>query len=93
MDSKSIDRIAHLARLKINPAEQEDFTQGIKRILHFISQLSDVDTDQVPPLVNISLHNMPQRADEVIEENQRNLILQNAPQHDQSMFIVPKVVS
>lgn len=92
MDSKSIERIAHLARLSIPSEEQEGFIHNINRILHFISQLNEVDTEQVRPLVNISLHAMVQRADDVTEGNNVKLILQNAPQTDQNMFIVPKVV-
>lgn len=92
VDAKSIERIAHLARLKITPAEQEGFTHSINRILHFISQLNEVDTDQVSPLVNISRHPMEHRADEVTEAPQLQALLQNAPQNDQNMFVVPKVV-
>ncbi|MBN9412397.1 MAG: Asp-tRNA(Asn)/Glu-tRNA(Gln) amidotransferase subunit GatC [Candidatus Paracaedimonas acanthamoebae] len=92
IDIKIVHRISKLARIKIPEADVDSLKGDLNRILGWIEQLSEVNTDNIQPLYNISLKNMPRREDQITDGNYPNAILANAPEAEFGMFIVPKVV-
>lgn len=92
IDTKIVHRISKLARIKIPEADVDSLKGDLNRILGWIEQLSEVNTDNIQPLYNISLKNMPRREDQITDGNYPNAILANAPEAEFGMFIVPKVV-
>jgi len=92
LDQKTIKRIATLARLKLSDDRIEPMQQDLNRILHFIDQLSEVDTSQVTPMAGGSTLFMPMRKDVVTDGNCVEKVLVNAPEVACNMFVVPKVV-
>ena len=49
LDKEQVQRIAHLARLDITSAEEEQFSGQLSSILDYFEQLSELDTENVPP--------------------------------------------
>lgn len=92
IDINTVHKISRLARIKIPETEVESLKGDLNRILGWIEQLSEVNTDNVQPLYNISLENMPRREDQINDGNYSNAILANAPEVEFGMFVVPKVV-
>ena len=92
IDIKIVHRISKLARIKIPEADVDSLKGDLNRILGWIEQLSEVNTDNIQPLYNISLKNMPRREDQITDGNYPNAILANAPEAEFGMFVVPKVV-
>ncbi len=92
IDTKTVHRISRLARIKIPETDIESLKEDLNRILGWIEQLSEVKTENVQPLYNISLENMPRREDQINDGNYPNDILANAPEAGFGMFVVPKVV-
>lgn len=92
IDTKTVHKISRLARIKIPEADVESLKGDLNRILGWIEQLSEVNTDNIQPLYNISLENMPRREDQINDGNYPSAILANAPEAEFGMFIVPKVV-
>ena len=62
------------------------------KILSWIEQLNEVDTDNVEPLVSVNDSHISCREDKVTEGNQSAAVLANAPQAEYGYFVVPKVV-
>lgn len=87
-----IAKVAHLARIQIDESEVPAVTDSINQILTLVDQMQKVDTRDVAPLANP--HDAVQilRADEVTAVNQREKLLANAPNAEDGLFLVPKVI-
>ena len=92
IDRETVRRIAFLSRLKIEDDKIEDTEDEFNKILNWVEQLSEVNTDNVEPLVSVNDTNLTLRHDEVTEGNQAAAVLKNAPQAQYGYFTVPKVV-
>ena len=64
----------------------------LNKIIGFIEQLNEVDTDSVSPLSSVTGHNLPIREDVVDDGNKNNDVLENAPEKKSGYFVVPKVI-
>ena len=92
VDTKTIRRIAHLARIAVAEEEVEHLKGEINAILAFVEQLSEVDVEGVEPMTSVTPMAMKKRADTVTDGGDADAILQNAPATDRNYFLVPKVV-
>lgn len=92
IDRETVRRIAFLSRLKIDDDKIKDTEDEFNKILNWVEQLSEVNTDGVEPLVSVNDTNLTLRQDEVTEGNQAEAVLKNAPQAQYGYFTVPKVV-
>lgn len=92
IDSLTVTKIAHLARLKIPPSEAESLIKDLNRILEWVEQLDEVNTENVEPMFSINLQQMRRRPDQVTDGNYAEAIVANAPESEFNMFAVPKVV-
>ena len=91
-----IDRIAHLARLELQPAESERMRSQINGFFDIVDQMRAVDTTGVEPLSHpvaaIQDIALRLRDDVVSEPNQREANQQSAPAVERGLFLVPKVI-
>jgi len=84
--------VAHLARLKLSPEEEQKLGTQLGDILGYIEKLKEVDVSGVDPtahafpLVNVT------RADEARPSLPHDEALRNAPQKSGGLFTVPKIV-
>lgn len=85
-------KVAHLARLEFKELEIEKFRGDLNNILSFIEKLKEVDTSGVEPMYQVNNLENVLRPDLVKKSLDKDLALKNAPQKDEGMFIVPKVV-
>lgn len=92
IDKETVRRVAFLSRLKIEDDKIETTEQEFNKILNWVEQLKEVDTDNVEPLVSVNDSNIVCRQDEVTEGNQSQAVLKNAPMQEYGYFVVPKVV-
>lgn len=92
IDNETVKKVAFLSRLKIEDDKLEETKEEFNKILNWVEQLNEVNTDGVEPLVSVNDSNLILRADEVTEGNQSQAILKNAPQAQYGYFTVPKVV-
>ncbi len=87
-----IDKLANLARLKIEDSERESVKTDLQKMIQFVEKLNELDTTGVEPLLHVSSNVNILRADEVKDNISRNQGLKNAPMHDEQFFKVPKVI-
>jgi aspartyl-tRNA(Asn)/glutamyl-tRNA(Gln) amidotransferase subunit C len=92
LTSDDVEKIAHLARLAVDPADTESLSRDLSNILDLVEQMQAVDTEGVLPMAHPLEMSQRLRADEVTETNQRELYQSNAPQAEAGLFLVPKVI-
>lgn len=92
IDKDTLHKLAHLARLELDPANEKEMLNSLSEILTWVEKLNELDTKEVEPLVSMSYELNSFREDKVTEELPREAGLVNAPAHDDKFFIVPKVI-
>lgn len=87
-----VQRIAHLARLAVNPQETPRYAEELSRILDLVAQMELIDTQGVEPMAH-PLH-MAQRLrpDVPSEPDQRDRFQAIAPLTEAGLYLVPKVI-
>jgi aspartyl-tRNA(Asn)/glutamyl-tRNA(Gln) amidotransferase subunit C len=90
---EDVEKIADLARLKLNEDEKEKMTGQLNMILNYMEKLNELNTDHVEPLAHTQeLYNVF-REDEVKPSLPVDKALENAPERMDNYFKVPKVIS
>ena len=79
IDKETVRRIAFLSRLRVDDDKIEATEKEFNKILQWVEQLKEVNTDEVEPLISVNENNLTLRADEVTEGNQADAVLANAP--------------
>jgi len=92
IDAEQVRKVAKLARLDLTEAEVEEFTGQLGAILEYVEKMNELDTAGVEPLAHCLPITNVFRADEVRESLGTEKTLANAPQRDESFFIVPKIL-
>jgi aspartyl-tRNA(Asn)/glutamyl-tRNA(Gln) amidotransferase subunit C len=92
VDTITVRRIAHLARIAVKEDEVEHLKGEINDMLAFVEQLSEVDISGVEPMTSVTPMAMMKRPDVVTDGEIADDILKNAPAATDHFFVVPKVV-
>ena len=85
-------KIAHLARLDINPENEASILEDFNKILDWVDALGEIDTAEVEPLLHISMEINNFREDQVKDVLNREDALKLAPKANDEYFEVPKVI-
>lgn len=84
--------VAALARLDLTEAEVKTMSDQLGRILGYVAKLNELDTTGVAATTHaLNIHNAF-REDELAESLPQAVALANAPRHNESAFVVPKVI-
>ncbi len=87
-----VRHVAKLARLALTEDQTARFADQLESILHYVDQISQIDTTGVEPLAHaLPLHNVL-REDVVEPSLPLDKVLQNAPETDGPFFKVPKII-
>lgn len=89
---EEVRKIAHLARLKLTPEEEERYANQLSAILEYASRLQEIDTTKIPPTATVLPLRAPLREDKVRPSTPRDQILANASSKKEGMFQVPPVL-
>lgn len=93
IDREEVRRVAHLARLELQPSEEEKFTKELSAILDYFEQLKELDTEKVAPTMRaINISNVT-RPDQLEPYQNRDALLAAAPEPDGDFFRVPQILS
>lgn len=87
-----VEKIAHLARLAIDPADVEGYARNLSDILAFVEQLEAVDTGDVTPMAHPLEATQRLRPDAVTETDQRTHFQACAPAVEAGLYLVPRVI-
>ncbi|MES2762017.1 MAG: Asp-tRNA(Asn)/Glu-tRNA(Gln) amidotransferase subunit GatC [Bacteroidota bacterium] len=92
IDIKTVEEVAHLARLEFTEEGKSDILNDMNRMLAFVDKLNEMDTDGVEPLIYMTDEKNVMREDEPKETLTQKEALKNAPKKDSDYFKVPKVI-
>ena len=87
-----VEKVALLARLQLSEAEISRMTEDLGKILAYVDQLAELETDAIEPMAHaVELSNVF-RDDQVQPSLPREAALGNAPKADDECFRVPAVL-
>lgn len=89
---QDVARIALLSRIELSPAELETSREQLAGILGFIAQLQAVDTAGIEPMAHALDVAQRLRPDVVMEGDRRDLFQAIAPEVENGLYLVPKVI-
>jgi aspartyl-tRNA(Asn)/glutamyl-tRNA(Gln) amidotransferase subunit C len=92
MTREEVERIAHLARLRLAEEEAVAMASQLESILGYIELLDTLDTSQVEPTSHVMPLATPMREDRPGTSYPPETAIANAPARDGSAFAVPKVL-
>lgn len=87
-----VRKIAHLARLAMPDEYTDDYIKNLSNILDLVAQMETVNTDGVIPMAHPLDMVQRLRADVVTETNQRDYYQRIAPETQDGLYLVPKVL-
>ena len=87
-----IEKIAELAKIRIEQDQIAEVTSRITAILGMVDQLQAVDTRNVEPMANPLDAIQRLRADVITEGNHRDAFQAIAPAVENGLYLVPKVI-
>ena len=95
MDRKQLEKTASLARLNLSEKEKSEFTEQLRVVFDYFSQISSVDTQHTEPLV-YPLDGMEEkislRLDQIQPVEDKENFLSLAPERLGNEYKVPPVV-
>ncbi|MCD0421017.1 Asp-tRNA(Asn)/Glu-tRNA(Gln) amidotransferase subunit GatC [Rubrivivax sp. JA1024] len=93
---QDVSRIAHLARLELQPDEEQRMLAQLNDFFGIVEKMSAVDTSGVEPLYTplsaVQEVALRLREDRVTESNEREANQRSAPAVEDGLFLVPKVI-
>jgi len=92
LDKDQVQHIAMLARLKLADNEFAETVQKLSRIVDFVDQLTQANTDNVVPMAHPLNAIQRLRADVVTEADDRDHLQANAAAVQDGLYLVPKVI-
>ncbi|MDY5576177.1 MAG: Asp-tRNA(Asn)/Glu-tRNA(Gln) amidotransferase subunit GatC [Lachnospiraceae bacterium] len=92
ISDETIEYVGILAKLELNDEEKEKAKKDMGSMLDYIDKLNELDTTGVEPMSHVFPVNNVFREDVVVNGDDRDNILKNAPEEKDGSFVVPKTV-
>jgi aspartyl-tRNA(Asn)/glutamyl-tRNA(Gln) amidotransferase subunit C len=92
LSTEDVERLAHLARIEITPAEVAEVGQKLDRIFDLIGRLRAIETTGIVPMAHAQDVSLPLREDIVTETDQHELYQESAPAVADGLYLVPRVI-
>jgi len=92
LDLAQIRRVADLARIDVTDAEAERVLAQLNDIFRMIERMQAVDTEGLEPMAHPLGGAQRLREDVVTEADERAGNLANAPEQQDGLFLVPRVI-
>lgn len=93
ISKEEVIHIAKLADLNLSENEIEKYTKDMQEILEFANKINSVDTNEMTETIAANEKSNVFRKDEVVQFQNREKLLSNAPSQDEGMFRIPKVLN
>lgn len=93
INKEEILHIAKLANLNLKENEIDEYILNLQDILNFANILNNINTDKIDESISMQNSYNVFRKDEVVEFKDNLLLLSNAPEKENNMFKIPKVIN
>ena len=87
-----VNRIAQLARIEVAPDEAGEVLSRMTGIFRLIEEMQAVETTGVEPMSHAQDVTLRLRDDRVTEHDQHQLFQSIAPQVEDGLYLVPRVI-
>lgn len=87
-----VAHVATLAKLKLDDAQLEKFTNQFEDIIDLVEQLNEVDTTNVEPTFNVTDQLDRMREDQAVRSGDKEALLNNAPDTEDGFIRVPAIL-
>jgi len=92
LTAEEVKKIAYLARLGIDEKDVESYTSDLSNMLDLMTQMGEADTSAVQPMAHPMDQIQRLRKDEATETDHRKDFQSIAPQVENGLYLVPKVI-
>lgn len=92
ISDETMEYVGILAKLELSPQEKEAARRDMGRMLDYIDKLNELDTSGVEPMSHVFPVDNVFREDVVVNGDDRENILRNAPEQKDGAFKVPRTV-
>lgn len=92
LDKEQVQHIAMLARLKLTDEEYAESVEKLSKIVEFVDQLSQADTEGVVPMAHPFDAAQRLRPDVVTDVDERDRFQANSAAVADGFYLVPKVI-
>ena len=92
VSKEEILHIAKLSNLNIKEEEIEEYRKNLQDILNFANTINNVETENISETIGSTGNVNVFREDEVKQYGDLEALLQNAPDKEDNMFKIPKVI-
>lgn len=92
LSNDDVNKIAYLARLGIDEKDVASYAKDLSGILDLVAEMSIVDTENVTPMAHPMDQVQRLRDDIVSEQDQHEKFQDLAPQIEDGLYLVPKVI-
>ena len=92
LKSSDDEKIAHLARIQIQPGQVDEYAGNLSQILDLVEQMNEVDTSRIEAMAHPQDTVLRLREDRVTEHDMREKFLSLSPASEAGLFLVPKVI-
>ena len=87
-----VKKVAKLSRIRVDDNQLKQYTNDIQKVLGFMEQLNELNTDNIEPMANPLDGIQVLRNDEIKDGGYPEIIVNNATDDTMNFFSVPKVV-
>ena len=92
ISDETIEYVGILAKLELSDEEKEQAKKDMGSMLDYIDKLNELDTTGVEPMSHVFPVNNLFREDVVVNGDEHEKILANAPEEKDQSFKVPRTV-
>lgn len=92
IEKQTIENLATLARLDIDDKRVEEISQRLGSVLELVDQLKAADTSSLMGNLHADQTTQRLREDRVTETDQREAFQAIAPDTEDGLYLVPKVI-
>ena len=92
INKEVITKLSDLTKLKFNKEAAEHISEDLAKMVNFINQLNELETDGIEPLVHMNEEINNWREDKLGDVLDQEKALTNSPVKDSTYFKLPKVL-
>jgi aspartyl-tRNA(Asn)/glutamyl-tRNA(Gln) amidotransferase subunit C len=92
VDKDTVQRIAKLARIAVPDEKLAPMADALNGIFNWVEMLNEVNVEGVPAMTSVVAQTLKWREDKITEGGDAEALMRNAPEHEGTFFVVPKVV-
>ena len=90
ISDETIEYVSILSKLKPDAQEKEQARKDLAELLEYLDRVGDLDPDGIEPMSHVHPVNNRFREDVVTNGDDREQVLENAPEVRDGAFVVPR---